>query len=58
MLDRKLKALELYAFDMRSEPHARSIRSLENLARARGATVGVAAAEAFSVLRTIGRQAG
>lgn len=58
VLDRKLKALELYAFDMRPEPHARSIRSLENLARMRGATVGVAAAEAFAVLRTIEREAG
>lgn len=52
---RKRQALELYAFDMRPEPHARSIQALENLARARGATVGVAAAEAFMVLRTVER---
>lgn len=51
----KMQALELYAFDMRPEPHARSIKALENLARARGATVGLAAAEAFIVLRTIDR---
>lgn len=57
VLDLKLAALERYAFDMRPEPHARSIRALENLARARGATVGVAAAEAFVVLRTIERSA-
>jgi LmbE family N-acetylglucosaminyl deacetylase len=55
VLDRKLKALELYAFDMRAEPHARSLASVENLARARGASIGVSAAEAFTVLRTIAR---
>lgn len=54
-LTKKRQALELYAFDMRPEPHARSIGALENLAYARGATVGVAAAEAFAVLRTIER---
>ena len=55
VLDRKLKALELYAFDMRPEPHARSIKALEILARTRGASVGVGAAEAFSVLRMVRR---
>jgi LmbE family N-acetylglucosaminyl deacetylase len=55
MLPRKLEALELYAFDMRAEPHARSIKALENLARARGASVGLEAAEAFAVLRVIER---
>ncbi len=55
VLDLKLKALEIYGFDMRPEPHARSIRALENLARARGATAGVAAAEAFATLRIIQR---
>lgn len=55
VLNRKLQALELYAFDMRPEPHARSIKALENLARTRGATVGVAAAEAFAVVRIISR---
>jgi LmbE family N-acetylglucosaminyl deacetylase len=55
VLDRKLKALELYFFDMRPEPHARSIKALETLARARGASVGITAAEAFSVLRIVRR---
>jgi LmbE family N-acetylglucosaminyl deacetylase len=55
VLDAKMKALERYAFDMRPEPHARSLAALENLARARGATVGLPAAEAFAVLRTIVR---
>lgn len=55
VISRKLEALALYAFDMRDEPHARSIKSLEMLARSRGATVGLAAAEAFAVLRIVSR---
>jgi LmbE family N-acetylglucosaminyl deacetylase len=55
VLSRKLEALGLYAFDMRPEPHARSIRALENLSYARGATIGAKAAEAFTTLRTIVR---
>lgn len=55
VLDKKLAALELYAFDMRPEPHARSIAAVANVARARGASVGLAAAEAFAVLRQIER---
>ncbi len=55
VLERKLKALELYSFDMRAEPHARSIKALENLARVRGSSVGVTAAEAFTVLRMVVR---
>ena len=54
-LDRKMRALELYAFDMRPEPHARSVAALEMLARTRGATVGLVAAEAFAVLRMVRR---
>jgi LmbE family N-acetylglucosaminyl deacetylase len=57
VLERKLAALELYSFDMRSEPHARSIAALANLARLRGASVGVQAAEAFLVLRSLHRTA-
>ena len=55
VLDRKLKALDLYAFDMRLEPHARSITALKRLAYARGASIGVKAAEAFSALRIVRR---
>ena len=55
VLDRKLAALDVYDFDLRPEPHARSIASLANLARARGASVGVGAAEAYVVLRSIVR---
>ncbi len=52
-LEKKMRALQAYAFDMRPEPHARSLPALERLARARGATIGLAAAEAFTVLRSI-----
>jgi LmbE family N-acetylglucosaminyl deacetylase len=46
-LDRKLAALAEYAAEMRAFPHPRSIEAVEHLARWRGASVGVAAAEAF-----------
>lgn len=55
VLDRKRAALDCYAFDMRPEPHARSIAAVLNLARARGASVGIPAAEAFFVFRQIVR---
>lgn len=46
-LDRKLAALREYASEMRAFPHPRSLEAIEHLARWRGASVGVAAAEAF-----------
>jgi LmbE family N-acetylglucosaminyl deacetylase len=49
----KLDLLGLYDFEMRPYPHPRSLRAVENLARYRGATVGVEAAEAFAILRQI-----
>lgn len=49
----KLKALEAYAGEMREWPHARSAAGVEALARWRGASVGVAAAEAFCLMRNI-----
>ena len=52
-LGRKLQALEIYAEDMRNWPHSRSLQAVEHLARWRGATVGVEAAEAFLVLREV-----
>lgn len=52
-LDKKLKALEAYEFEMRNWPHARSVRSLEHLARWRGSNIGVEAAEAFMLGRKI-----
>jgi N-acetylglucosamine malate deacetylase 1 len=49
----KMQALQLYAEEMRPWPHARSLRAVEHLARWRGACVGVEAAEAFLLCRTL-----
>jgi N-acetylglucosamine malate deacetylase 1 len=46
-LDRKLQALDAYATELRPWPHPRSREGVEALARWRGATVGVQAAEAL-----------
>lgn len=46
-LDLKLKALQIYERELRDFPHSRSLKAIEALARWRGATVGVEAAEAF-----------
>jgi LmbE family N-acetylglucosaminyl deacetylase len=54
-LDRKLDALRAYAGEMRPWPHPRSIEAVGHLARWRGATVGVAAAEAFELGRKLER---
>ena len=51
-LERKLAALDAYAAELRAWPHPRSRQGVEHLAHWRGATVGVDAAEAF----TLGRQ--
>jgi LmbE family N-acetylglucosaminyl deacetylase len=52
-LERKLSALEAYGDEMRPAPHARSLENARALAKVRGATVGVAAAEALLVVREI-----
>jgi LmbE family N-acetylglucosaminyl deacetylase len=49
----KLQALEEYVGEMRPWPHARSVKALEHLARWRGATIGMDAAEAFVIGRQI-----
>ena len=51
--ERKQEALALYASEMRSWPHARSIAAIEHMVRWRGAQVGVEAAEAFCLLRNL-----
>lgn len=51
-LERKLAALDSYATELRPWPHPRSRLGVEYLARWRGATIGVAGAEAF----VLGRQ--
>ncbi len=54
-LKRKLEALRAYTTEMRDWPHPRSTRAVETLARWRGATVGVEAAEAFVLMRHVDR---
>ncbi|WP_076383378.1 PIG-L deacetylase family protein [Pseudomonas sp. A214] len=49
----KLEALEAYELEMRAAPHSRSMEHLEYLARHRGQSMGVAAAEAFMVMRLL-----
>jgi LmbE family N-acetylglucosaminyl deacetylase len=52
-LEIKLQSLEAYAPEMRDWPHPRSLRAVEHLARWRGATAGMEAAEAFMVGRVL-----
>jgi len=52
-LDKKMAGLDAYRQEMRPEPHSRCIEHLLNLAYHRGNTVGVHAAEAFLMIRTI-----
>lgn len=54
-LERKLSALHCYEAEMRTAPHSRSYEGVSSLARTRGFSVGLAAAEAFMVLRQIVR---
>jgi N-acetylglucosamine malate deacetylase 1 len=54
-LDRKLEALTAYESELKPFPHPRSLKAVEALAQWRGATVGVAAAEAFVLGRKIDR---
>jgi LmbE family N-acetylglucosaminyl deacetylase len=51
----KLRALSAYAAEMRPWPHARSIEAVDALAKWRGSSVGLAAAEAFVLERRIMR---
>ncbi len=52
-LERKLEALAAYNEELRDFPHPRSVEAVKALARWRGATVGVRAAEAFVLGRRI-----
>lgn len=49
----KIEALNVYASEMRPWPHARSVEAVNHLARWRGASVGIEAAEAFRLMRQI-----
>jgi LmbE family N-acetylglucosaminyl deacetylase len=50
-LDKKLRAMSTYVSELRDWPHPRSIKGIEALAQLRGSTIGVPAAEAFSIVR-------
>jgi LmbE family N-acetylglucosaminyl deacetylase len=52
-MDNKIKALQCYDGEMRDPPHARSYKSVENLAKFRGNIVGVKSAEAFFIERIV-----
>jgi LmbE family N-acetylglucosaminyl deacetylase len=52
-LERKLAALDAYASERRPFPHPRSPEALRALAASRGSAVGVAAAEAFVMVRAL-----
>jgi LmbE family N-acetylglucosaminyl deacetylase len=52
-LELKRRALAIYAGEMRPWPHPRSLEAVESLARWRGASVGVKAAEAFALGRAL-----
>ena len=55
-LDLKLAAVAAYDAEMRPFPHPRSAEAITSLARLRGATAGLQAAEAFTVVRDIADQ--
>ena len=52
-LELKISAVKAYNSELRTFPHARSIESVKALAKYRGASVGIRAAEAFKVERLI-----
>ena len=52
-LEGKMKAMEFYASQLHPFPDLRSLETVEALARFRGATVNVKAAEAFMLIREI-----
>jgi LmbE family N-acetylglucosaminyl deacetylase len=52
-LDRKLKAMQMFASQLRDFPHERSLEALKALAVVRGATVHLPAAEAFVIIRQV-----
>lgn len=52
-LESKMKALHCYSTEMRQFPHPRSYEAVEAWARVRGASSGLAAAEAFEIVRDV-----
>jgi LmbE family N-acetylglucosaminyl deacetylase len=54
-IERKMDALRCYQAEMRPFPHSRSCEAVRALATLRGASAGLVAAEAFSIVRWIER---
>ena len=52
-LKKKISLLSLYKSEIEKWPHTRSLKSVESLAKYRGSSVGVEAAEAFCLLREV-----
>jgi N-acetylglucosamine malate deacetylase 1 len=52
-IDIKIKAINVYANELRKFPHSRSIESINSLSKIRGSNVGLTAAEAFMLIRNI-----
>ena len=52
-LEKKLKAINIFKSQLAAFPAARSLGAIEALAKYRGATVNVMAAEAFSLIREV-----
>jgi LmbE family N-acetylglucosaminyl deacetylase len=52
-LERKIAAMQTYEGEARAFPHPRSPEALRALARVRGSAAGMAAAEAFEVIRVL-----
>lgn len=52
-LEKKVEAMKMFQSQLAEFPNARSIGAIEALARYRGATVNVCAAEAFQLIREI-----
>ena len=50
-LDTKLKAMAAYKTELKEPPHPRSLKAISILASLRGLNVGIAAAEAFRLIR-------
>lgn len=52
-LGSKLKAMQEYRRELKRFPHPRSLQAISNLAKLRGSTIGVKAAEAFMLVREL-----
>lgn len=52
-LNMKIKAMEYFTTQLTAFPHPRSIKAIKSLAKLRGSTIGVNAAEAFCLVRRI-----